>query len=352
MCFISFIVPVYNLKEEEVRKCILSIRNQTYSDYEIILVDDGSYNGVDRYCDVLSHNGKNFTVIHQENQGLAVARNTGIKIAKGKWIVHVDGDDWVEPNLAEVIKENDSNADILVWGFKISNGSYSQELLLNKKDAFKANYCELKESVLCSILDHDDSFDSLALNTSWAKAYRREFIMLHSLYYDRTLRRAQDAVYNLKAFSIASRVEYIDESLNYYRVDNASLSRGFNPETFNYLRLTAYAVKEFVEVNELGTRVKDAAAIFIQRCFRMTAQQYYLHRDNPMKLPARKMQFLHDIALEPYSSAYKSHVYRSKLRFKVEDILYVKRRFYGIMIYNNLQILASNIKKILISFLR
>lgn len=348
MRLISFIVPVYNLKQDEVKKCISSLVNQSCTDYEIIIVDDGSSNGIEKYCDIL---GEEFSIkiIHQPNQGLAVARNTGMSAADGKWIVHVDGDDWVDVNLAEElrIKEQHSNADIIVWGFVLDSGLFQQELLLKNKHAFDGSFQDIKENVLCSILDCDSSFSSLSLNTSWAKAYRADYIRNNNLFYDNHLRRAQDAVYNLRAFSKATSVEYIDKALNFYRNDNISLSRGYNPKTYDYLLLTAKAIKAFVEKEGVTARVKESSVVFIQRCFRMTANQLYLHKDNPMTYAERKRMFLNALMTEPYNSAFRSNISRNRFLFKIEDYFYKKHSFCGVFVYSKLFAWAYMVKKII-----
>ena len=335
MCLISFIVPVYNLKEEEVSKCITSIANQTKTAHEIIIVDDGSNNGIEIFCDEI---GKQYgaKVIHQQNQGLAVARNTGMKDSRGEWIIHVDGDDWITNDLVEVFeqKSHNSTTDIFVWGFVVDNGFKKQELLLKDKTAFNVDYATIRENALCSIMGYDSTFSSLALNTSWGKAYRREFIIQNNLYYNPSLRRAQDAVYNLYAFYQASKVEYIDKAFNFYRVDNVSLSRGFNPKSFEYLRLTAMAVADFISQKVVSQKVVDASSIFIQRCFRMINEQYYQHKDNPQSYSERKKLFMDGIASEPFVSAFSSGLTRSGVLNIIADRLYAKKMFWGIWIYN------------------
>ncbi|MBR6048276.1 MAG: glycosyltransferase [Bacteroidaceae bacterium] len=347
MCLVSFIVPVYNLTEEEVSTCISSIVNQTVLDSEIIIVDDGSNNGIEVYCDSI---GKKYgaLVIHQQNQGLSVARNTGMRTAHGTWIVHVDGDDWVDNELVECLQKRsiNSNADIIVWGFVVDNGKKKQRLLLKNKKAFDNDYFLIKESVLCSILNYDTTFASLALNTSWGKAYRHDFIKQNNLYYDTTLRRAQDAVYNLYAFNRASSIIYIDKALNYYRTNNVSLSRGYDPRTIDYLSLTAKAVERFVSESDSSSRVKEASAIFIQRCFRIINVQYYQHKDNTQPYHKRKKHFNDAISAEPFKSAFSSNLVRQGMINKITDFMYKHKMFGGICLFNNLMSFAIKIKNL------
>ena len=109
LILISVIVPVYNV-ERYLAECVDSILGQTYGNLEIILVDDGSTDGSGIMCDQYAQKDARIHVIHQKNQGLSSARNTGLDMAQGEWIAFVDSDDWLEPNTYEVLlqmaKEN------------------------------------------------------------------------------------------------------------------------------------------------------------------------------------------------------------------------------------------------------
>lgn len=100
----SVIVPIYNV-EKYLRKCIDSILKQTYRNFELILVDDGSPDECPNICDEYAKNDKRIKVIHKENEGLVAARNTGIKEAVGDYICYVDGDDWISEVLLETVLE-------------------------------------------------------------------------------------------------------------------------------------------------------------------------------------------------------------------------------------------------------
>ena len=102
---ISVIVPVYKV-EKYLDKCVESIVNQTYKNLEIILVDDGSPDNCPAMCDEWAEKDERIRVIHKENGGLADARNAGMDIATGDYIGFVDSDDWIEPNMYEVLLKN------------------------------------------------------------------------------------------------------------------------------------------------------------------------------------------------------------------------------------------------------
>ena len=100
MPIISIIIPIYNV-ESCLRCCLDSILAQTSQDWEAILVDDGSKDDCGKICDEYAAMDSRFRVIHKENGGLTSARNAGLAIASGEWIMHLDGDDWIAPNMLQ-----------------------------------------------------------------------------------------------------------------------------------------------------------------------------------------------------------------------------------------------------------
>ena len=112
---ISVIVPVYKV-ERYIHDCVNSILNQTFDDFELILVDDGSPDNCGRICDEYAAKNNRIRVIHQKNQGLSCARNTGIDVARGEFICFVDSDDMIAPDYCRVLCEllSEGNADFSV----------------------------------------------------------------------------------------------------------------------------------------------------------------------------------------------------------------------------------------------
>ena len=117
---ISVLVLVYNV-EKTLDRCIQSILNQTFKDFEIILVDDGSTDGSGKLCDDYAKEYDNIRVIHKENEGLGPTRNAGIKAAKGEFVYHCDSDDWLKEELLEKVYNaiTQTNSDVAVFGYDI-----------------------------------------------------------------------------------------------------------------------------------------------------------------------------------------------------------------------------------------
>lgn len=127
---ISIVVPVYKV-EDVVAKCIESVIAQTYTDWELILIDDGSPDNSGRICDDYSAKDSRIRVIHQSNSGVSTARNNGIECAQGDYITFVDSDDYVSTSfLSDFAK--DLNADLHVMGMKnIYKDRHTEELKPN-----------------------------------------------------------------------------------------------------------------------------------------------------------------------------------------------------------------------------
>ena len=119
---ISIIVPVYKT-EKFLRKCVDSIIRQTYHDWEMWLVDDGSPDNSPAMCDEYAAKDKRIKVIHQHNQGLAMARNSGITRCNGDMVFFVDSDDWLEPDTIAVLADTmqKTDADMVVYEYIVED---------------------------------------------------------------------------------------------------------------------------------------------------------------------------------------------------------------------------------------
>ena len=115
---ISVIVPVYNV-EPYLRKCLDSIIGQTYKDLEIIIIDDGSTDCSGKICDEYEERDGRLKVFHTENKGLSAARNLGLDNATGDWIGFVDSDDWIEPDMYEVLLKRAGETSSKYFFFKL-----------------------------------------------------------------------------------------------------------------------------------------------------------------------------------------------------------------------------------------
>lgn len=164
---ISVIVPVYNVKDY-LEKCVDSILSQTYSELEVLLIDDGSTDGSSLICDILANKDNRIKVIHQDNGGLSAARNTGLDIATGEYIAFVDSDDYIKKTMyADMLRAlNDSDADIAIGGIRYIDEKdnplfdISLDELVEVEDE-REKYSQLQENDILTVVQ-------------WNKLYRKE----------------------------------------------------------------------------------------------------------------------------------------------------------------------------------
>lgn len=161
---ISIIVPVYKV-EKYLRRCIESILRQTFEEFELILVDDGSPDNCGDICDEYAVKDKRVKVIHKKNGGLSSARNAGIDIAKGEYIGFIDSDDWVDAQMYEYLYTNikSYNAEISVCGIKVEYDDM-KEVEKEKKVFNKVTPVVLNREQAMKNMVEQDLFDTGAFN--------------------------------------------------------------------------------------------------------------------------------------------------------------------------------------------
>ncbi len=153
---ISVIVPVYKC-EEYLESCVKSILNQTFTDFEIILVDDGSPDNCGKICDDLARKYNKITVLHQENQGQAAARNNGVKFARGEWLHFVDCDDIIHPRMLEVLYNAVTENNVkLAMCSAIQEEKANDDFYADKKTEFKT--LEMNEDNILNLCKNENYY--------------------------------------------------------------------------------------------------------------------------------------------------------------------------------------------------
>lgn len=231
---ISIIVPVYKV-EDTLVKCIETLINQTISDIEIILVDDGSPDNSGYICDQYALKDERIKVIHKENGGLASARNAGLDIARGEFIGFVDSDDYISLNMYEKMykKINELEADICICGYyTVRNDKYiSHKIGIDKNFLNKEEIIEkLVKPLIGNDLEHNDEIVGFV----WRNLYKKELIC-SSRFKSEEIYFAEDEVFNIDAYYKSRKVCLLDEPLYYYQYNANSLSNKYRPRLWNKL---------------------------------------------------------------------------------------------------------------------
>ena len=218
---ISIIVPIFNM-EWCMRKCIDSILAQTFTDFECLLIDDGSTDNSGKICDDYAEKDKRIFAIHKQNGGVSSARQCGIDHAQGEYTIHADPDDWVEPNMLYDLfeKAKETDADMVICDFYI-NTYKGQEYIKQKPSSL--NHKEVLHDVFGKI--HGSTCNKL---------------IKRSLYSDYNIQFPKEISFCEDQYVIAAilkhdiKVTYLPQAFYHYirELNQVSLSRNYNEKTY------------------------------------------------------------------------------------------------------------------------
>lgn len=304
---LSFIVPVYKIKEEYLRFCIESLINQTNCEYEIILVNDGSPDNCGIICDEYGNKFPNIKVIHQENQGVSVARNTGINVATGEYIAFVDADDWIAPDFCEKTYEfaKNKNVDILLFGHTEKSNNHQEEHLFGEDYILQKN--DIEELQIC-ILNSNNRFASMCPASPWGKLFRTEFLKLEKLEYIPGLKRMQDNVFCINSYSHTNAVAYLNYNGYFWRKNIYSVCLRYNPEIIESSEKVLKELDKYVKTRHLNNSNFTEAYwckinyILIGEYMR----SYFMHPDTDLSKRQRNVEFKNLIQSAQYKDAINS----------------------------------------------
>lgn len=232
---ISVVVPVYNV-EDFLSRCVESILAQTYKNFELILVDDGSPDRCGQICDDYALRDKRITVIHKKNGGLSEARNFGTQVSRGEYITYIDSDDWVSPVYLEILYGIllDNNADVSIC----NEIKLSKEKVINNK---KSSVCVFSGITALTDMLYQRTLDNCACCKLFkVELMKRNFFPVGKLY--------EDLFTTYKVFTECKKIVYTDAIFYYY---------WSNPESIMNLSFTPRMFDEIDAVNEIELFIKD-----------------------------------------------------------------------------------------------
>lgn len=238
---ISIIIPIYKV-EQYLDECVTSIINQTYKDFEIILVDDGSPDSCPQMCDEWAKKDARIKVVHKKNGGLSSARNAGLAIAKGEYIGFVDSDDYVDgtmyEDLMQVMNQNEKTMVVSSPIIRNTDGVFTP---------YKVGTYDYKDGDTMSFSEYMKLFLGMNMDaTVWNKLYKREFIQTMF----REGRNNEDYLfmfYNVKNLYDSDKLLAVSAHAHYYYRDNAqsichqaatSVNRLFFDELYNMVEIS------------------------------------------------------------------------------------------------------------------
>lgn len=215
---ISIIVPVYNCKKY-LRQCLDSILSQTFKDWECLLIDDGSTDESGSICDEYARRDNRFAAYHKENGGLTSARNYGLERSVGEWIMHVDGDDWIEVDSIERLLQTarDTASDMVFGDFRFS---YHDKTINQRNTQWRGNK-----------IDSLNNHISFVWTTLWSGIAKHEIYIKHNLKSPSGITYCEDFHLITRLCWFAKRISNCHYAFYNYRQHPKSIMHNLNKET-------------------------------------------------------------------------------------------------------------------------
>ena len=266
MSKISIIIPVYNV-EPDIRRCLDSVVNQTYKNLEILLINDGSTDNGGSICDEYVESDNRVQVFHTENRGASAAKNVGIENSTGWCIGFVDADDWVEPDMFEVLHKAIKENDVPISVVSYYRDTDTESLAVTNKEPVPPGIIPTKEFLLYSLKrDYHLGFCGYI----WNKLFRADMIRDGKHLFDENAGFGEDALFCTSVI-LGNRCTcvYIDKPLYHYNIREESISNR-NPVSN---RKSAFFVYETIS-NLLDKSDYSDVSIWAKRLYCFLASYY------------------------------------------------------------------------------
>lgn len=247
----SVLIPAYNV-ENKIERCVNSVLKQSYSDYEIIIVDDGSSDATAIICDEYAKNNKQISVCHKENDGLYMARLSAIEMAAGEYLLFVDSDDYIEENTLQILNsyiEKNKSVDMFIFREIIDIGGNEKisPRLFDDDEIFDVS------KLVCKLTENSDA-NNLVIKC--VRNYQSEnFPKIHHF------NNAEDIIYTLNYSLLVKKIQYINQALYHYCINNDSITRNLKVEDLynsTFARDQLLKVLNKLQINDKHIRGKTS----------------------------------------------------------------------------------------------
>ncbi len=341
---ISVIIPVYKV-EKYLHTCVDSVLRQTFQDFEIILVDDGSPDNCPALCDEYAGGDSRIRVIHKENAGLGMARNSGLDISSGEYVCFIDSDDYIAPNTLEycyglAAKENADQVRFLFRRFSDSDDIHS-DIVTVDNDYSVGHGPEKIQPVLNIISPLFDRQTFFAPSTASActALYRRELIEKSNLRFlsERKI-MSEDYLFNVDVGAVCDKIIYTSNEFYYYRYNNSSTSRTIRHDRVS--RAVEFSKFYAEKLRQYGYEDSDIIAMGYTIGEMRSYNMLLFYSDLPHKL--KKEAFLKVLDNE-YISRIKREYPINKLPAiqRVAFTLHTKRQYWSSYLITRLRYMLS-----------
>lgn len=275
---ITVIVPIYNTEILFLEKCIESILKQTYNNIEVILSCDGATKECIECCQKYGENDKRIKIVIKENSGVSTARNIGIELATGEWIMFVDSDDWISEDCCEVLYQGiqSENTEVVI----------GQLALYKENEIVKINYRNKTNDIISTQNTKKELIESLFKDFDCrymyieginSKIYKRKFLIENNIRFNTDLKVGEDVSFNYIAYMCAEQIVYLNKPVYIYRIHAESVSIKFDEKLiYKYSDFLGY-LKNLFDKYDNNNQIYDLFVIRqVEKIIRKTKKKKQL----------------------------------------------------------------------------
>ncbi len=342
----SVIIPTYNIEEKFFVECLESCKRQDYNNVEFIIVDDCStYSYIQCYAVEYMREDKRFIYMkHEENKGVAAARETGIFLGHGEWILFLDADDYLNDDYLECIdKQLMDDIDLLILGFREFNDTYEKIVQVDKTIYLnKKNFIDMQMEILTGKTGEPGySIDKVNPSSLWGKVYRKDILI--NINHPIGVKKEQDGILSFEIYNSINKGKIISYAGYHYRINPQGCCRRYNQDIDNILLNTLN------EYYKAVTRLKGSSEEYLQALYQKTVAIIgdicllkYIHKDNISANRKNVQEFtstinqelvqkaIHNIKCGQLTCKFKIKVFLIKKRFiKTYMLLFKISRFFN-----------------------
>jgi Glycosyltransferases, probably involved in cell wall biogenesis len=281
---IDLVIPVYNTPIPFLDECFESVLAQTYPNFTLFAIDDGSNEACANRLDEWASRDSRIRVVHKQNAGVSAARNLGIQMGTGEFISFVDADDILHHGFLEELNRSqvEANLDIAVCGYTKFGNGFSEENLFNwEKGDYRVYDGSQRTELLSHILTRATCTElrDSSIGIPWGKLYRRQLI--ENITFSELLPMGEDVIFNLNAFLSANKIGILNCALYWYRQNAESAFHRYRPDAPKRMMDFMQEAKYFVEMHP-SLQLKDAYYIRAVQMFSAAMTQSICHNQFPV----------------------------------------------------------------------
>ena len=322
----SVLIPVFKI-EKYIEECVLSITNQSFSDFEIILIDDGSPDGCPEICERLRKNDSRIKVLHKKNEGVAKARRDGAEIAEGEYVICIDGDDWLKKDcltqISEVVQKK--NIDIFCFGMLADNGKQTTPLGINYREGFYSKQAMEKEIFPLLIQKSDASYFIPSL---CGKVIRRQ-LFLDNVLANENVTIGEDGACVIPCVFHANSMYISNDCFYFYRYNSESATKGKKVFNWDWPKLVANHIENRIDIN-YGDMQRQLYRKITHDIFSVVVSQF----NRKEKYSVIVKDIITHLDDNVYKEAIQKCEFEGSIKARIMMIVLKKRIFFPIYMYS------------------